>query len=122
MAQAEIVDRLAGFAMFADLTTPQLERVAHTLEEAWYPEGERILRQGLTGSDFFVIIEGDCEVRVDGELRATLGPGRVLRPKRTRGSESSSSAGRTPASSWRRGCSRGLVRSSSPRRARPSFR
>ena len=75
MAQAEIVDRLAGFAMFADLTTPQLERVAHTFEEAWYPEGERILRQGLTGSGFFVIIEGECEVRVDGELRATLGRG-----------------------------------------------
>src|SRR5579862_5532126 len=75
MAHAEIVDRLAGFAMFADLTTPQLELVAHTFEEAWYPEGERILRQGLTGSGFFVIIEGECEVRVDGELRATLGRG-----------------------------------------------
>ena len=73
--QEEIVDRLAGFAMFADLTTPQLQRVAHTFEEAWFPAGERILRQGLTGSGFFVIIEGECEIRVDGELRATLGRG-----------------------------------------------
>ena len=47
--QDEIVDKIAGFAMFADLSTPQLEWVAHTFEERWFPEGERILRQGLTG-------------------------------------------------------------------------
>ena len=47
--QDEIVDKLAGFAMFADLSTPQLQSVAHTFDEAWFPEGERILRQGLTG-------------------------------------------------------------------------
>lgn len=71
----EIVDALAGFALFADLSTPQLEGVAHRFEEAWYPEGERILRQGLTGSGFFVILEGECSVRVDGQERARLGRG-----------------------------------------------
>ncbi len=30
----EIVDTIAGFALFADLTTPQLQGVAHTFEEA----------------------------------------------------------------------------------------
>jgi len=73
--QDEIVDKLAGFAMFADLSTPQLQSVAHTFEEAWFPEGERILRQGLTGSGFYVILEGEAEVRVDGQRRATLGRG-----------------------------------------------
>ena len=71
----EIVDTLAGFAMFADLTTPQLEGVAHRFEEAWFPEGERILRQGLTGSGFYVILEGECSVLVDGIDRAHLGRG-----------------------------------------------
>src|SRR5258706_12501467 len=47
----EIVDQISSFALFADLQTPQLERVAHTFEERWYSEGERVLRQGLTGSD-----------------------------------------------------------------------
>jgi hypothetical protein len=28
----EIVDQIAGFALFADLTTPQLERIAHMFE------------------------------------------------------------------------------------------
>lgn len=70
--QDQIVDALASFAMFADLTTPQLQAVAHTFEERWFPEGERILRQGLTGSGFYVILDGDAAVVVDGQERATL--------------------------------------------------
>ena len=71
----EIVDQIASFAIFADLATPQLERVAHTFEERWYAEGERILRQGLTGSAFHVILEGEATVVIDGTERATLARG-----------------------------------------------
>ena len=71
----EIVDTIAGFALFADLATPQLETVAHTFEEQLFPEGERVLRQGLSGSGFYVILEGTASIRVDGEERATLGRG-----------------------------------------------
>ena len=71
----EIVDEIAGFALFADLATPQLERVAHTFEEQVYAEGERVLRQGLSGSAFHVILDGDAKVVIDGNDRATLGRG-----------------------------------------------
>lgn len=71
----EIVDQIAGFALFADLTTPQLQRVAHTFEERWYADGERVLRQGLSGSAFHVILDGDANVIIDGHQRATLGKG-----------------------------------------------
>ena len=71
----EIVDAIAGFALFADLSTPQLQEVAHTFEERWFPEGERVLRQGLSGSGFHVILEGACSIQVDGEERARLGRG-----------------------------------------------
>ena len=71
----EIVDTIAGFALFADLTTPQLEAVAHTFEERWFPEGERVLRQGLTGSGFYIILDGGCSIQVDGQERATLSRG-----------------------------------------------
>jgi CRP-like cAMP-binding protein len=71
----EIVEAISGFAMFADLGAPQLEAVAGILDEAWYPDGERILRQGLTGSGFFIILEGTCSIQVDGEERARLGRG-----------------------------------------------
>jgi CRP/FNR family transcriptional regulator, cyclic AMP receptor protein len=71
----EIVDQIAGFALFADLTTPQLERIAHMFEEEVHPEGERVLRQGLTGSAFHVILDGEASVVIDGNQRATLARG-----------------------------------------------
>jgi len=71
----EIADTLAGFTLFADLTTPQLLGVAHTFEETFFPEGQRILRQGLTGSGFYVILDGEAKVIVDGADRAILSKG-----------------------------------------------
>jgi CRP/FNR family transcriptional regulator, cyclic AMP receptor protein len=68
----EIADVLAGFALFGDLQTSQLLAVAGAFEEIMFPEGERILRQGLTGSGFYVIIEGSANVVVDGTQRSTL--------------------------------------------------
>jgi len=74
-SRLELVDQIAGFALFADLETPQLERVAHTFEERLYQEGERVLRQGLSGSAFHIILDGDARVVIDGEERATLSRG-----------------------------------------------
>lgn len=71
----DIVDTMAGLALFADLARPQLQAVAHTLEEEWFTEGQRILRQGFTGADFYVILDGEAAVQIDGETRATLSRG-----------------------------------------------
>jgi CRP/FNR family cyclic AMP-dependent transcriptional regulator len=71
----EIIDVLSGLALFADLTRPQLQAVAHTFDEEWFTEGQRILRQGFTGSNFYVILDGEAAVRIDGETRATLSRG-----------------------------------------------
>jgi putative ABC transport system ATP-binding protein len=71
----QLVDTLSGLALFADLTRPQLEQVAHRMAEDSYPAGQRILRQGFTGSGFFVILDGEVAVMIDGEERARLGKG-----------------------------------------------
>jgi CRP-like cAMP-binding protein len=71
----ELVDTLAGFTLFADLSRPQLLGVVHRFEDVAFAEGERILRQGLTGSGFFVILEGEAKVLVDGNERARLNRG-----------------------------------------------
>ena len=71
----EIADALAGMTLFADLTTPQLLGVATQFEESFFPKGARILRQGLSGSAFYVILDGDASVIVDGVARAQLGRG-----------------------------------------------
>jgi CRP-like cAMP-binding protein len=75
MNQGQILETLAGLALFADLDGPRLEGVAHTMSEATFPPGQRILRQGISGSGFFVILEGQVSVRVDGVDVAQLGRG-----------------------------------------------
>jgi CRP-like cAMP-binding protein len=71
----EIVDTLGGFALFADLSRPQLEEVAHTLEEEWFGDGQRVLREGFTGTGLYVIVDGEASVLIDGTERARLGRG-----------------------------------------------
>jgi CRP-like cAMP-binding protein len=76
MAQVlELADELAGLALFADLPRAQLEASAHEFEEVWFGEGERILRQGLTGSGFYVILDGEVAIRSDDRDVAVLGRG-----------------------------------------------
>lgn len=75
MADAQVVDTLAGLTLFADLGRPQLTAVAHTFSEESFAPGQRILRQGFAGTGFYVILDGEVEVRIDGEERARLGKG-----------------------------------------------
>jgi CRP-like cAMP-binding protein len=70
-----VVESLAQLTLFADLTQPQLEAVAHTVGEELFAAGQRVLRQGMTGGGFFVILDGEARVSIDGEERATLGRG-----------------------------------------------
>ena len=75
MNQQRILDALASLTLFSDLDRPQLQAVAHTMSEESFPAGQRILRQGFSGGGFFVILEGEVTVRVDGDDVATLGKG-----------------------------------------------
>ena len=74
-ARDELIDAIAGFALFADLSAPQLERIVHTFDERMYADGERILRQGLAGSGFHIIIDGEAAIVIDGVERARLARG-----------------------------------------------
>jgi len=75
VAAPEAVERLAQLALFADLRWPELEAVAHTFDEEVFAQGQRVLRQGITGGSFYVIVEGDAAVVIDGQERARLGRG-----------------------------------------------
>jgi CRP-like cAMP-binding protein len=74
----DIVERLAGLTLFADLTPTQLESIAHRFEEQVFAEGQRILRTGLTGAGLYVIVDGQAVIRIDGKIRARFGPGEVF--------------------------------------------
>jgi CRP/FNR family transcriptional regulator, cyclic AMP receptor protein len=70
-----VADTLGQLALFADLTPAQLEAVAHTHEEDVFAAGERVLRKGLSGGNFYVILEGEAAVDLDGQQLAKLGRG-----------------------------------------------
>ena len=71
----EIVATLSQFTLFADLNNAQLEAIAGQLDEAWFAQGTRILRQGLSGSGLYFVIDGLCAVEVNHQERARLGRG-----------------------------------------------
>lgn len=72
---ADLAETLAQLALFADLGRPELEAVAHTFQEDVFSEGQRVIRQGFEGSGFYLILEGEARVVIDGEERARLGRG-----------------------------------------------
>jgi CRP-like cAMP-binding protein len=73
--RASLVDTLAQTSLFADLSRPELEAVAHEFDEEAFAEGQRVLRQGLSGSGLYVILEGAAVVRRDDQEIARLGRG-----------------------------------------------
>jgi len=64
--QRNLAQMLGSLALFSDLSHPELEAAAHTFSEEWFAKDQRILRQGFTGSGFYVIAEGEAMVRLDG--------------------------------------------------------
>jgi CRP-like cAMP-binding protein len=69
---AVATELLSGLSLFADLSGPQLEAAAHAFGEETFGPGERILRQGFSGTGFYVVLEGDLVVLINGEERSRL--------------------------------------------------
>src|SRR2546430_15417556 len=70
----DVVNTIAAFSLFADLSGPQLEEVAHIFDESFFGQGERILRQGVSETGFYVNLEGTAAIRqenVDHNLLKT---------------------------------------------------
>jgi CRP-like cAMP-binding protein len=75
LTASQLVDTLSGLTLFADLSRPQLDQVAHKMTEESYPVGQRILRQGFTGTGFYVILDGEVAIKIDGNEVARLSKG-----------------------------------------------
>ena len=72
---ATYVDALARLSLFADLPHPQLEALAHSFGEEVFAEGQRVIRQDVSGGGFYVILDGEAKVVIDGQERSRLGRG-----------------------------------------------
>jgi CRP-like cAMP-binding protein len=62
--------------LFADLNQRQLKRLSRSFRERRFRPGTSMVRQGeMSGVDFFVILDGDASVVVDGKEVGQLGAG-----------------------------------------------
>ena len=78
-ASDDTVDVLGRLALFADLSLPALETVAHTLDEVAFSPRAAVLRRDLSGAAFYVIRDGEASVSIDGRDARDARPRRLLR-------------------------------------------
>jgi len=68
-------DRLRQVPLFASLPPAQLLVIAQLASRVEVPAGQELTREGDEGREFIVVLDGEVEVRRQGQLVATLGPG-----------------------------------------------
>jgi CRP-like cAMP-binding protein len=73
--EAAALDQIPAFAK---LTAGQRAQIAGCMREVDVAAGEELTRQGDWGYQVFVVESGQAEVRKNGELVMTLGPGEVF--------------------------------------------
>jgi CRP-like cAMP-binding protein len=68
-------DALGRCPFFAELSRGELIGLAKATEDMEVEEGKTLTREGGSGSEFFVIIDGEVAVTKDGTEIRRLGPG-----------------------------------------------
>jgi CRP-like cAMP-binding protein len=69
------VDLIRKVPLFSRCSKPECEEVAKIADEIDLPEGKDLTRQRDRGREFFALLDGTVEVRKDGRVINTLGPG-----------------------------------------------
>lgn len=76
LAMADAKTRaLSAVPLFARCTGRDLEFVASRADEVDVPAGRQLTQQGQPGDTFYVLLEGEADVEVDGKRRRTLKQG-----------------------------------------------
>ena len=72
---AKMTESLRKVPLFAELSDRDLKRLADSMHEKRFSEGQEVVTEGQSGLGFFVILEGTATVDVGGGGGASLGPG-----------------------------------------------
>jgi CRP/FNR family cyclic AMP-dependent transcriptional regulator len=67
--------KLSAVDLFAGLSRDELRRLSSVTDEVVVPAGTTLIHEGAFAHEFLLIEAGSAEVRRDGRLLATLGPG-----------------------------------------------
>jgi CRP-like cAMP-binding protein len=69
------IDALSKVPLFSQLTKHELDFVATRTDEVEVPIGKVLTTQGQPGDTFYVLLDGEAQVDIDGNPRRTLEPG-----------------------------------------------
>ena len=69
------IQALSRVPLFAACTPRELEFIAEHADEVSVGAGKELTRQGALGHTFYVLLDGEVEVSIDGKHRANLGGG-----------------------------------------------
>jgi len=73
-----IIEMLQKTPLWAGADSQDLSLVARTAKENNFESGKVILHKGEPGDGFYLILEGEVEVRLDGMTLTKLGPGQFF--------------------------------------------
>jgi CRP/FNR family transcriptional regulator, cyclic AMP receptor protein len=73
--QDKKVESLRRAPLFEGLSKKDLVQLARLTEDLEIPAGTVLTKEGETGREFFVIVDGEAVVKRKGRRVATLGPG-----------------------------------------------
>jgi CRP-like cAMP-binding protein len=74
----ERVQQLARVSTFAACSRPQLELIARLSDEVHIPEGHTLTREGRTGRECFVLLDGEAIVTIGDQAMAVVGSGDIV--------------------------------------------
>lgn len=69
------IDLIKGVPLFASASKQELAEIASIADEIDLPDGKVLIKEGDSGREFFVLIEGSAEVERGGKQVASIGPG-----------------------------------------------
>lgn len=74
----DYIDHLRQLPLFASLTKKEVATVAKAADEIRFPAGHKLLTEGESGSEAFVLLDGTVTIKRKGRKLATLGPGEII--------------------------------------------
>lgn len=78
MARDEKLEKLRQVPLFARLGKRETERLSMLADELEVADGQVLTRQGASGGEFFIVLDGQVAIEKDEQRIATMNPGDFL--------------------------------------------
>ena len=74
----DYIARLQQVPLFASLSKKDVARIAKAADEVDFSAGHRLITEGETGSEAYVVLSGTASISREGTTIAALGPGEII--------------------------------------------